>query len=125
MITKERAEEISRLYYDKVFRYCMSMSKSNYHDAQEITQEVFLVFTKKLNTLNDDIIEHWLMSVAKKKALEHAGVKKEDVTDLEIDLDRDGDILKYEIDFRHGNIEYDYDINAITGEIISADKDRK
>ena len=62
---------------------------------------------------------------AKKKALEYAGVKKEDVTDLEIDLDRDGDILKYEIDFRHGNIEYDYDINAITGEIISANKDRK
>lgn len=62
---------------------------------------------------------------AKKKAFEHAGVKKEDVTDLEIDLDRDGSILKYEIDFRHGNIEYDYDINAITGEIISADKDRK
>ena len=71
MITKERAEEISKLYYDKVFRYCMSMSKNNYHDAQEITQEVFLVFTKKLSTLNDDILEHYLMSVAKKKALEY------------------------------------------------------
>lgn len=71
MITKERAEEISKLYYDKVFRYCMSMSKSNYHDAQEITQEVFLVFTKKLSTLNDDILEHYLMSIAKKKALEY------------------------------------------------------
>ena len=71
MITKERAEEISKLYYDKVFRFCLAAAKSNYHDASEITQEVFFVFSKKLNTLNDDIIEHWLISVAKKKTLEY------------------------------------------------------
>lgn len=71
MITKERAEEISKLYYNKIFHYCLSMSKNNYHDAQEITQDVFLVFTRKLKTLNDDVLEHYLMSVAKKKALEY------------------------------------------------------
>lgn len=71
MITKERAEEISKTYYNKIFQFCMSYSKNNHHDALEITQEVFLVFSKKLNVLEDTQIEHWLFSVAKKKAYEY------------------------------------------------------
>ena len=71
MITKERAEEISRQYYEKIFSYCLSMTKNNYDDALEITQEVFLVFSKKMDELEDNIIEHWLMAVAKKKAYEY------------------------------------------------------
>lgn len=71
MITKERAEEISKLYYDKVLHFCMAFSKNNYDDALEITQEVFLVFAKKQNELEDDVIEHWLFSVAKKKGYEY------------------------------------------------------
>ncbi len=71
MITKERAEEISKLYYNKVFRYCMAISKNNYEDSLEITQEVFLVFAKKGNELEDDQIDHWLLSVARKKSLEY------------------------------------------------------
>ena len=71
MITKERAEEISKQYYEKIFSYCLSMTKNNYDDALEITQEVFLVFSKKMDELEDNIIEHWLMAVAKKKAYEY------------------------------------------------------
>lgn len=71
MITKERAEEISKTYYNIVFQFCLSNSKNNYHDALEITQEVFLVFSKKLNVLEDTQIDHWLLSVAKKKCLEY------------------------------------------------------
>ena len=71
MITKERAEEISKQYYEKIFSYCLSMTKNNYDDALEITQEVFLVFSKKMKELEDNIIEHWLMAVAKKKAYEY------------------------------------------------------
>lgn len=80
MITKDRADEISKEYYDKVFRYCMTISKSNYEDSLEITQEVFLVFSKKMNKLEDDKIEHWLLAVARKKALEYfRRFKKEEV----------------------------------------------
>lgn len=71
MITKERAEEISKQYYEKIFSYCLSMTKNNYDDALEITQEVFFVFSKKMDELEDNIIEHWLMAVAKKKAYEY------------------------------------------------------
>ncbi len=80
MIAKERAEEISKKYYENVFRYCMSISKNNYEDSLEITQEVFLVFSKKLKHLEDDNLEHWLLSVARNKAYEYfRGLKKDEM----------------------------------------------
>ena len=60
---------------------------------------------------------------AKQIALEHAGLSEQQAKNLKIDLDRDNGVLKYEIDFYYGNVEYDYDLNALTGEIISFDKD--
>ncbi len=60
---------------------------------------------------------------AKAAAFKHAGVNENDVTGIDVDLDRDDRVLKYEVDFYSGGVEYDYDINAETGDIISADKD--
>lgn len=60
---------------------------------------------------------------AKATALKHAGLTESDVTNITVDLDRDDGILKYEIDFYSGGIEYDYDVNAETGYVISADKE--
>lgn len=63
---------------------------------------------------------------AKGIALKHAGLKENDVKIIKVDLDSDDDdgIEKYEIEFKHNNTEYEYDINAKTGEIISHDKDK-
>lgn len=55
-------------------------------------------------------------------ALEHAGVAAENVTDFEIDLDRKNGVTVYEVEFRAGDTEYDYVINAQTGEVISFKK---
>ncbi len=60
---------------------------------------------------------------AKAAALKDAGLTEADVTNLTTDLDRDDGVLKYEVDFHSGGVEYDYDINAETGKIISVDKD--
>ena len=60
---------------------------------------------------------------AKSIALKHANLDEKNITGLDIDLDRDDGVLKYEIDFHSGGLEYDYDINAETGEIISSSKD--
>lgn len=60
---------------------------------------------------------------AKRVALDHAGLAEEQVTDLDVDLDRDGMTLIFEVDFKKGDTEYSYNVNAITGKIISADKD--
>ena len=60
---------------------------------------------------------------AKEIALEHAGLKEADVTQLFVELDYDDGVLRYEVDFRQGQYEYDYDIDAKTGKILSYDKD--
>lgn len=59
---------------------------------------------------------------AKEAALKHAGLDESQVRDVDVDLDRDNGKLIYEVDFNSGNTEYDYDIDAETGEVISADK---
>ena len=60
---------------------------------------------------------------AKSIALEHAGFKESEVKFLHVELDYDDGVLRYEVDFRQGNVEYDYDIDANTGKILSYDKD--
>lgn len=59
--------------------------------------------------------------IAKNKAFADAGVKEADVTEYEVDMDFDKGVMVYEIDFATKGFEYDYEINAVTGEII---KDR-
>lgn len=56
-------------------------------------------------------------------ALEHAGVSEADVTYMQVKLDRDDGQLVYDVEFYAGNTEYDYEINATTGKIISYDHD--
>ena len=61
---------------------------------------------------------------AKEIALNHAGVKAEEVTGYTSKLDRDDGVSIYEIEFWVGSYEYDYDINAVTGIVMEFDKDR-
>ncbi len=61
---------------------------------------------------------------AKAIALKHAGIEENNITGLSITLERDDGILEYEIDFHSNGFEYDYDINAQTGEIISSNKEK-
>lgn len=55
---------------------------------------------------------------AKQIALSHAGVGSANFTKVELDTD-DG-VRVYEIEFKVGNVEYDYDIDASSGAIISS-----
>ena len=58
---------------------------------------------------------------AKQIALSHAGVSN--VSIHRITKDYDDGVPVYEVEFYVGNKEYDYEINAITGAIISYDQD--
>ena len=60
---------------------------------------------------------------AKRIAFRHAGVSESDVYDLEIELDRDHGGAKYEIEFKCGGFEYDYEIDAVTGNILESEKE--
>lgn len=57
---------------------------------------------------------------AKKAALSHAGFDESAVTNLKVELDTDDGTVHYDVDFKQGGMEYDYDINATTGEIMKS-----
>lgn len=56
-------------------------------------------------------------------ALEDAGLTADQVTRLRTEYEIDDGIPRYEVRFRQGPWEYDYEIHAETGRILSRDKD--
>ena len=60
---------------------------------------------------------------AKAIVLVHAGLTADQVTRLKIEKDRDDGIWVYEIEFRSGRMEYEYEIHAQTGKILDWDKE--
>ncbi len=75
-------------------------------------------YTNDINS-NDYIGE----DEAKSIALEHAAVSENEVSNISCHLDRDDRIVDYDVEFWVGNMEYDYEIDAVTGEILSYDND--
>ncbi len=61
---------------------------------------------------------------AKRIALEHAGLSESEVWDLEAERDVERGVQVYDVSFETEGYDYDYDINAVTGEIVRADKER-
>lgn len=55
--------------------------------------------------------------------LEHAGLTADQVSGLRTEYEVDDGVARYEVQFRQGRWEYDYEINAATGDIISYDRD--
>ncbi len=60
---------------------------------------------------------------AKEKALAHAKVEAANAAFVRAELDDENGKPYYDIDFRAGNTEYEYEIDAVTGEIINAEKE--
>ena len=55
-------------------------------------------------------------------ALAHGGIPKEEITTYKMDMDLEKGVMVYELEFQYGGYEYEYDVDAQTGEII---KNRK
>lgn len=60
---------------------------------------------------------------AKLAALNHAGLKSDEVNFVHAHLESDDGIWQYDIEFHKDTTEYDYDIDALTGEVLSFDHD--
>lgn len=56
-------------------------------------------------------------------ALKAAGLTKDQVKNIEVKLDNDDGVMVYEVEFDRGYDEYDYDINAKTGAVVSYDNE--
>ncbi|MBQ8417603.1 MAG: PepSY domain-containing protein [Phascolarctobacterium sp.] len=61
---------------------------------------------------------------AKRIAFNHVGVDAKDVRMESFELDWDDGLLKYELEFDVGFTEYEYDIDAESGKILKAKRDR-
>ena len=66
---------------------------------------------------------HITMEEAQQIALDHAQLTAEEVVFTEEKIDRDDGRLVYDIEFLKDRTEYDYEIDQLTGEIMSFDND--
>ena len=60
---------------------------------------------------------------AKSAALAHAGVSASNVYEFKSELDRDDGVTLYEVEFKSGGMEYEYEIDAYTGAVLKAEQD--
>ena len=72
------------------------------------------------NTVNSGGNSYISKEKAKQIAIDHAGVNP---TYVEVEFDYENGIAVYEIEFKYQNYEYDYEIDAITGEIYKSKKE--
>lgn len=63
-------------------------------------------------------------TAAKEAALSHAGVSEADVCWLKADFDSDDGIYLYELEFAANGVKYDYDVNALTGDIVKFEQEQ-
>ena len=81
----------------------------------------------KDNFYDDDSDDKIIVSdgkfITEKAAIEIA-MKQAKGTVTEVELDEDDDRVIYEIEVRDGKYDYDFDIDAISGEVLKFEKDR-
>ena len=77
----------------------------------------------KQSTSSKDTGSYITDAQAKATALQHAGFQESDVQFVNGYLSKDDGRAEYEIEFWKDNREYDYEIDAVTGEILGYDYD--
>ncbi|MDD7388329.1 MAG: PepSY domain-containing protein [Lachnospiraceae bacterium] len=62
---------------------------------------------------------------ALEKACQHAGVSSADILKQDIKLDSEHGLMVYEVEFETNDTEYEYEVNAGTGEIVNFEKENR
>lgn len=70
--------------------------------------------TKNIPSNNEYISKERALDIA----LNNVSLTKEEIYDLDIDFDNEPTYQVYEISFDHNKIEYEFEIDAISGEIL-------
>ncbi len=95
--------------------------KKEYNDDR---QEAEAILGQKNTDATTDVATTYITSEdAKAIALSDAGVHENNIYDYELDFEVEHGVAVYEIEFESMNYEHEYDINAVTGEIIKSDKE--
>ena len=58
---------------------------------------------------------------AAEAALSEAGLERSLVSGLKCEMDFDNGVMVYEVEFISGGVEYEYEIDAVTGEVVKAE----
>ena len=56
-------------------------------------------------------------------AFSHAGVAEESVYELEVEIDYEYHAMVYEVEFSSGNVDYEYYVDAVSGEVVKSEKE--
>ena len=86
------------------------------------TGSVLKVERKAVKTPQEEQGDHITAKRAQEIALEHANLTASEVVMEKIELDYDDGIYVYEVEFVSGGYEYEYKIDAKTGEILESEK---
>ena len=104
------------------------------YDAQELAKlsvnELNLIISNSKNNVSDVTSTgnatdsaYIGKDAAKAAAFSNAGVKEADVRDLEVEMDFEYSTMVYEVDFASGQYEYDYVIDAKSGEVLHSHRE--
>lgn len=115
-------------YDDGASHYDIEFYNSSYKYEYEIDMKGEIISYDRDSLSNQSVSQDMNskyigIDKAKSLALENAGKKSSDVNFTKAKLERDDGVWKYEIEFVAGTTEYEYDIDAISGKVLSHDVD--
>ena len=112
---RQTAAQSGEVYDDRDDRY-----DDQYDDRNEMTN----ADQAAQQTVQPAATEDEQKEAALQTALADAGVNEADTSRIRVTMDRDDGMLVYEVRFDAAEIEYDYEIDAQSGRIISTDVER-
>ena len=106
-------------FYDNEKEYELSIDV----DTKELIsyKEDYLAIGGNNSTTSDQYIG---ADRAREIVLDHAGLSSSDVRFSKVELDVDYHMATYEIEFYYNYYEYDYEIDAVSGEILKYERGR-
>lgn len=137
-VTEENANVIKIARYDKRFTtiYDIDFLTENYRYSYEINAETGEVAAQYMQHIGKiaktlpqvinqpDATAFISAEQAKNIALEHAGIAAQDIRVFESKLKQKHGYAIYDIEFKANRMEYEYAIDAVTGNILSWESER-
>ena len=109
-------EKMEKDYDDGIYEYEYEFVSGNYKYEYKINGTTGSILKHEKEYVGQVKINH---NDAKQKAFQHAGVSSSNVYDVDVELDDH----HYEVSFKSGHYEYEYEISAENGSILSHEKD--
>ena len=101
-------------------------NEKEYELSIDVETKEIITYKEDYLTNNNQTTSNKYIGVerAKEIVLEHANLTNTDVLFSKVELDVDYRIATYEIEFYYNYFEYDYEINALTEEILKYERER-